>query len=109
MQQQHDVSETVTPPQELWLGYDGLVVPFALISALLVYQPAWERRITHDYGWAPADARAVVLLTDGRVLPSRRALAEIHARWTDWQARQAGDRSAETKHDVEHDVTDDRP
>ncbi len=72
--------------QELWLGYDGLVVPFSMISALLVYQPVWDRRIVHDYGRVPNDVQSVVLLHDGRVLPARRMLTDLRARWSAWQA-----------------------
>jgi hypothetical protein len=73
---------------ELWLGYDGLNVPYVAISALLVYQPAWDRRIVQSYGTLPGDVQAVVLLDDGRALPSRRALADLQARWRSWQAAQ---------------------
>jgi len=72
--------------QEVWLGYDGLVVPLSMISALLVYQPVWNRRIEHDYGHVPNDVLSVVLLHDGRVLPARRTLADLRARWSAWQA-----------------------
>ncbi|MBV9789762.1 MAG: hypothetical protein JOZ51_16365 [Chloroflexi bacterium] len=75
--------------QELWLGYDGLLVPLPMISALLVYQPVWDRRIMHDYGHVPSDVQAVVLLHDGRALPARRALADLRLRWNAWQAAQA--------------------
>lgn len=74
--------------QELWLGYDGLIVPLRMISALLVYQPVWDRRIMHDYGHVPSDVQAVVLLHDGRALPARRALADLRMRWNAWQAAQ---------------------
>lgn len=66
----------------LWLGYDGLNVELAAISALLAYQPAWDRRIAHSYGSVPAGIGAVVLLRDGRVLPARRSLEDLRARWT---------------------------
>lgn len=75
--------------QELWLGYDGLLVPLSMISALLVYQPVWDRRIMHDYGRVPADVQVVVLLRDGRALPARRALADLRLRWNAWQTAQA--------------------
>lgn len=74
--------------QELWLGYDGLLVPLHAISALLVYQPVWDRRIMHDYGQVPLDVQVVVLLHDGRVLPARRSLADLRSRWNEWQIRQ---------------------
>lgn len=78
-------SEQPAALHELWLGYDGLIVAFAEISAVLVYQPAWDRRIAAAFGGVPPDIRAVVLLQDGRVLPARRALADLQARWATWQ------------------------
>jgi hypothetical protein len=81
-----EAEQTPAAPTELWLGYDGLLVPLASITAVLAYQPAWDRRIIHAYGSVPPDVRAVVLLDDGRALPARRALNDLHARWTEWQA-----------------------
>lgn len=72
-------------PDELWLGYNDVLVPFTEISALLVYQAAWDRRIIQAFGRVPPDAQAVVLLADGRVFPSRRALEDLQSRWTGWQ------------------------
>lgn len=86
-----DLKQPLASVQDLWLGYDGLLVPFGVISALLVYQPAWDRRIEQTYGHVPQDVRAVVLLADGRMLPSRRALADLHARWSAWQATDTED------------------
>ncbi len=77
--------EAEPEPRELWLGYARLVIPFELISAILVYQPIWHRRIIQCYGSVPAGIRSLVLLTDGQVLPSSRALADLHARWVAWQ------------------------
>ena len=80
---------------QLWLGYDNLLVPFAAITALLVYQPAWNRRIAQAYGSVPSDVRAVVLLRDGRTLPARRRLADLQARWSTWQATQPNEGAPE--------------
>jgi hypothetical protein len=76
-------------PSELWLGFDNLAVPFDAISAILVYAPMWDRRIAQAIGDVPSGILAIVLTGDGRVLPSRRALADLHRRWTAWQ--RAGD------------------
>lgn len=84
-----DVEQSAAAAQELWLGYHELLVPFDAISALLVYQPVWDRRIEQAFGRVPGDVRAVVLLCDGRTLPARRALSDLHARWTAWQADQS--------------------
>jgi hypothetical protein len=81
-------SENITndghTPDELWLGYD-LIAPFEQISAVLAYQPAWDRRIVQAYGHVPNGIQAIVMLNDGRLLPSRRSLADLHRRWTAWQ------------------------
>jgi hypothetical protein len=89
-----EAADDAAVQQELWLGYDGLLVPLQMISALLVYQPVWDRRIMHDYGHVPADVQAVVLLHDGRALPARRALADLRLRWNAWQAAQADEANA---------------
>ncbi len=83
------VADQASVPTELWLGLDNLLAPFELISAVLVYQPVWDRRIAQSFGHVPHAVQAVVLLTDGRVLPSRRSLADIHTRWLEWQQRQS--------------------
>lgn len=74
---------------ELWLGYNGAVAPFGQISAMLLYQPIWDRRLVQTGGSVPSGVQTVVLLTDGRVLPARFALADLHARWVAWQRRAA--------------------
>lgn len=113
-----DVEQSAAAAQELWLGYNELLVPFDAISALLVYQPVWDRRIAQAYGRVPSDVRAVVLLVDGRTLPARRTLSDLHARWTAWQANQPAsepDRgtddvaatSAEVRAESAHDASDD--
>ena len=71
---------------ELWLGYSGLSVDCAAISAVLLYQPAWDRRIVQAYGQLPAGVRSVVLLDDGRVLPARRPIEDIRHQLAVWHA-----------------------
>lgn len=93
MKQGSQAADDAAAQQELWLGYDGLLVPLQMISALLVYQPVWDRRIMHDYGHVPSDVQAVVLLHDGRALPARRALADLRSRWNAWQAVQTSEPS----------------
>lgn len=93
----------------LWLGHDGLSVELAAIRALLTYQPAWDRRIAQSYGRVPSDVRAVVLLHDGRMLPARRALDDLHARWAAWQASQRDSLHTATDEPLTHtsdDTTD---
>jgi len=76
--------------ETLWLGLDGLLAPLAEIEALLVYRPVWDRRIIAAYGRVPDGVRAVVLLRDGRALPSRRSLDDLDARWAAWRADDSG-------------------
>ena len=84
MAQPEDIADDGRTPAELWLGYD-LLAPFELINAVLAYQPAWDRRIAQAYGHVPHGIQAIVMLSDGRLLPSRRSLDDLHARWTAWQ------------------------
>lgn len=69
----------------LWLGVDALLAPLAEIEAVLVYRAAWNRRIIACCGRVPEGTRAVVLLRDGRALPSRRSLDDLEARWAAWR------------------------
>ena len=71
----------------LWLGYSGLVVDCAAVSALVIYQQAWDRRILQAYGQVPSGVRCIVLLEDGRVLPSQRSIEDLHRQLASWQAR----------------------
>jgi hypothetical protein len=74
---------------ELWLGYAGLIVDYGRITAIVAYQRAWDRRIKQSHGTLPAEIRCVVLLEDGRALPSRRPLDDLRRQWTTWQAARA--------------------
>ncbi len=69
----------------LWLGYSGLTVQCSTISALLLYQPPWDRRIIQSYGTVPADIQCVVLLDDGRVLPAQRRIEDLRRQLSAWQ------------------------
>ncbi len=90
-------------PTELWLGYD-LLAPYDQISAVLAYQPAWDRRIVQAYGQVPNGIQAIVMLNDGRLLPSRRSLADLHTRWTAWQ--QSATTFGESDHESPRQVDD---
>ncbi len=70
----------------LWLGYSGLVVECAAISAIVRYQQAWDRRIIQSYGTLPAGVCCVVLLEDGRALPAQRPAEDVRRQWAAWQA-----------------------
>lgn len=70
----------------MWLGYDGLSVRYTRVSAIVAYQATWDRRIIQAYGEVPADVCAVVLLEDGKALPARRPLEELHQQLVAWNA-----------------------
>ena len=76
--------------REMWLGYSGLVVDCAAISALVLYQQAWDRRIVQSYGTLPAGVRCVVLLQDGRALPAQRPIDDLRRQLIAWQGHQPG-------------------
>jgi hypothetical protein len=69
----------------LWLGYSGLSADYGAVSALLLYQPTWDRRIIQSYGTVPAGIRCVVLLDDGRVLPAQRPIEDLRRQLSAWQ------------------------
>ena len=73
----------------VWLGYSGLVVDCAAISAIVQYQQAWDRRIIQSYGKLPEGVRCVVLLEDGRALPAQRSTDDVRQQWNRWLAERA--------------------
>jgi hypothetical protein len=75
---------------ELWLGYDNLCVPCADVVALLVYRSALDRRILHAFGYIPTNIRTVVVLADGRYLPSSWRPEQLRSRMTGWRTSAAG-------------------
>jgi len=70
----------------LWLGYDGLVLPFREISAVLLYQPALDSRIVETYGRVPRGVTAVVVTDSGAYLPARYPADLLRRRWADWRS-----------------------
>ena len=72
--------------RELWLGFSSLNIDFRLISAIVRYQTEWDRRIIQAHGALPTGVRSVVLLHDGRALPSRRSVDELNQQWHTWRA-----------------------
>lgn len=74
--------------EDIWLGYSGLTVNCAAISAVVHYQNAWDRRIVQSYGAIPPGIQSVVLLEDGRALPAQRTIEELRRQLATWQARQ---------------------
>ncbi len=75
---------------ELWLGYDNLTIACDQVAAVLIYQAALERRVRQSYGRTPANIRSVVVLTDGRYLPSSWPADELRRRVAGWRASAAG-------------------
>ena len=72
---------------QLWLGYSGLTVDCAAVSAVVLYRQAWDRRIIQSYGTLPAGVRCVVLLEDGQALPAQRPIEDLRRQLTTWQAQ----------------------
>jgi hypothetical protein len=70
----------------LWLGYDGLALPFREISAVLLYQPALDSRIVQTYGRVPRGVAAVVVTDAGAYLPARYPAELLRRRWADWRS-----------------------
>ena len=74
---------------ELWLGYSGLTVDCAAVSAIVLYGQAWDRRIVQAYGTLPTGIRCVVLLEDGRALPAQRSIEDLRFQLAAWQTQHA--------------------
>ncbi len=70
---------------KLWLGYDGLDLPFREIAAVLLYQPALDSRIAQTYGSVPRGVAAVVVTAAGAYLPARYPAELLRRRWADWR------------------------
>lgn len=69
----------------LWLGYDGLDLPFREIAAVLLYQPALDSRIELTYGRVPWGVLAVVVTEEGSYLPARYSAEALRRRWAEWR------------------------
>lgn len=75
----------------LWLGYDGLDLPFGEIAAVLLYHPALDGRITHAYGSVPRGVRSVVVTAAGAYVPARLPAELLRRRWALWRAQGTGE------------------
>jgi hypothetical protein len=69
----------------LWLGYNGLSVRYADVSAVLFYRPTLDARIVHAYGHVPSNIRSVVVTSDGMFLPSSWRAEQLRRRWSRWR------------------------
>jgi hypothetical protein len=76
------------PMDTLWLGYDGLDLPFCEIVAVLLYQPALDARIALTFGSVPGGVKAVVVTSGGAFLPARWRADQLRRRWADWRSGQ---------------------
>jgi hypothetical protein len=74
--------------ETLWLGYDGLELPFSDVVAVLLYHTALDGNIMRAYGTVPLGVRAVVVTTQGQYFPARWAAAQLRGRWARWRLRQ---------------------
>jgi hypothetical protein len=72
----------------LWLGYDGLIIRYADIVAVLFYRPTLDAHLLRDYGHIPATVRAVVVTRDGAFWPSSWRAEHLHRRWVRWRDRE---------------------
>ena len=59
--------------ETIWLGYDGLDLPFREIAAVLFYHPALDARIAQTYGRVP------------RGVAARSPAELLRRRWADWR------------------------
>jgi hypothetical protein len=75
----------------LWLGYDGLDLPFGEIAAVLLYHPALDGRIILAHGSVPRGVRSVVVTAAGAYLPARLSAELLRRRWALWRGRGAAD------------------
>lgn len=75
----------------LWLGYDGLSLPYAHVSAVLFYRPALADRVRDSYGRVPANIRAVVVTQGGEYYPSSWTVQHLRSRLARWRNIQSPD------------------
>jgi hypothetical protein len=72
----------------LWLGYDGLELPYDQIAAVLLYHPALDTSIARAYGKVPPGVLAVVVTAEGAYFPARWGAAQLRGRLARWRGRQ---------------------
>jgi hypothetical protein len=69
----------------LWLGYDGLTVPYGKVVAILVYMVTLDRLVERSYGSVPQGVQSVVLTNEGKYLPARWTPQQLRHRWANWR------------------------
>ena len=70
----------------LWLGYNGLTVRCADVTAVLFYHPVLNPRIIKSYGRVPVNVQAIVVLSDGTFLPSSWSVEHLRQRLVQWDS-----------------------
>lgn len=70
----------------LWLGYDGLSVPYRQVVAVLIYIAPLDGLLERSYGRVPAGVQAVVLTSRGEYLPARWSPQHLRQRWAAWRS-----------------------
>ena len=68
----------------LWLGYNGLTVRCADVTAVLFYHPVLNARIIKSYGRIPANVQAIVVMSDGTFFPSSWSVEHLRQHLTRW-------------------------
>ncbi len=76
--------------ETLWLGYNGLTVPYHSVVAVLFYRAVLDPRIERAYGMVPGGVRSVVVTSDGDYFPARWRGSHVRQRWVHWRMRQGG-------------------
>jgi hypothetical protein len=76
--------------ETLWLGYNGLTVPYRSVVAVLFYRSVLDPRIERAYGMVPGGVRSVVVTSDGDYFPARWRVSHVRQRWAHWRMRQDG-------------------
>jgi len=79
--------------ETLWLGYDGLSVPYGQVVAVLIYQHAFDGLLARSYGHVPLGGQAVVLTSSGDYLPARWPPQHLRQRWATWRLWAIGHKS----------------
>lgn len=74
----------------LWLGYNGLNIPYRSVVAVLLYRSVFDARIKRAYGVVPVGVRSVIVTTEGDYLPTRWRVEHLRQRWARWRMRQGG-------------------
>lgn len=74
----------------LWLGYDGLTIPYREVSAVLFYQSALDMRVVQSYGSVPVGVCSVVVTAGGNYLPARWHAEHLREQWARWRMQQGG-------------------